>query len=301
MTAALRRRPVRDADERSHESCGNFGWAGRKSGHGRAGGRRREHIHGGDLGRAGGDEPAGRSLLARPAQTSPGRPLSLTGTQSRRRRREAAALTRGGLARREGRAIERICGGQSRPASTWMWWSSNSTASATAKHVPRGFTGPERGTQDAKVAASRARGFTICRCEPIGDGCFEKSNGRSDTEDAAVEEFLLALDTVRLGDGAVVSASAGESQFQNFVNFPPHKHPVDPFASVLTDCLRSRRCGGLAAIDSSRSIPYRRRPKPTFAAPQSTAMIASLGITCDWTYAQKLTLTLKAQVARAKR
>ena len=30
------------------------------------------------------------------------------------------------------------------------------------------------------------------------------------------------------------------------------------------------------------------------------AMIASIGITCDWTYAQKLTMPLKGHVARTK-
>jgi hypothetical protein len=158
--------------------------------------------------------------------------------------------------------------------------------------------GPERGTQDAKVAASCARGFTLYRCEqsPIGEAASRNPSIRH-------RRCWIRGVPSRAGYGTprrrcCLSASAGESQFQNCFNFLPHKHPVDPFASVLTDCLRSRRCGGLAAIGLSRSIPYRRRPKP---APQSnTAMIASICITCDWTYAQKLTMTLKGHDARVK-
>ena len=85
------RERIEEGMRRSHERRGNIGRVRRRIGRGRAGGRRDEHIHGGDLGRAGWDEPAGRSLWARPAQTRPGRPLPLTGTRSRRRRRRPRA------------------------------------------------------------------------------------------------------------------------------------------------------------------------------------------------------------------
>ena len=68
------RERIEERMRRSHERCGNIGRIRRSSGHGRAGGRRHEHIHGGDLGRAGWDEPAGRSLWT-PTGSNPSRPV----------------------------------------------------------------------------------------------------------------------------------------------------------------------------------------------------------------------------------